>query len=293
MNYAFLLSSLIGFAPALYLIWYSMRKYDYPYVEGACFDSRKVFFTLAIGMVFGTVIFTMERFLYPLFLWDIVDAGTGEVTGIGFDFVFFLLVFVVGFVLLEDMAKFIVLNFKGYEGRFDTVFYGISFGAGYSATAIVGYIFIEINRVQGMDVNPIDWIGLFLLSAASALIHCSVGGILGNGTGRKLGMRVLPYALVPHIIFNLLLLPWFLGYLWISMAVAIPFSVFIFMGVYNRTIPESLPEEIRREIRRNERRRIQKGDDDMTDDAALGRADDAVVVTADDATVDMTSDEEE
>ncbi|MCK4266925.1 MAG: hypothetical protein KAX31_06565, partial [Thermoplasmata archaeon] len=147
---------------------------------------------------------------------------------------------------------------------------------------IVGYIFIEINRVQGLDVNPINWIGLFLLSVASALIHCSVGGILGNGTGRKLGMRVLPYAFVPHIIFNLLLLPWFLGYLWISMAVAIPFSVYIFMGVYNRTIPESLPEEIRREIRRNERRRIQKGDDDMTDDATVDMASDVSAGTSSD-----------
>ncbi len=242
MDLLFLISGAIGFGPALFIIWFSMRKYSYPYLEGSAFEDRKVFFLLAVGMVFGTLIFTFERMLHPYFYWDE-----------GVDMVMFLLIYVLGFVMLEDMAKFVVLNFKGFEGRFDSVFYGISLSAGYSATAMVGYIYIGVGQAE---VSPpfIDWLGLILLSISSAFIHTSVGALLGNATAKKQGLRGIPAAVVPHIIFSLLMLPWFLGFTWISLAFTVPLSILIYRGVHLHTIPEILPEEIIKELRRSERK---------------------------------------
>ena len=135
--------------------------------------------------MFGTLIFTFERMLHPYFYWDE-----------GVDMVMFLLIYVLGFVMLEDMAKLVVLNFKGLEGRFDSVFYGISLSAGSSATAMVGYIYIGVGQAE---VSPpfIDWLGLILLSISSAFIHTSVGALLGNATAKKQGLRGIPPAVIP------------------------------------------------------------------------------------------------
>jgi hypothetical protein len=105
MNTIMMIGSVIGFAPALYLIWHSLHKYSYPHVEGSLFEDRRVFFMLAVGMVLGALLFVFELTLYPMFTSDTY-----------FIFVSFVLVYVLAFPLLEDLAKFIILNFKGYRG---------------------------------------------------------------------------------------------------------------------------------------------------------------------------------
>jgi hypothetical protein len=243
----FYIGGIIGFGPALFLTWFSLRKYSYPHVEGSLFEDRKVFFMLAVGMVAGTFIFTLERFLYPTFVF-----------GDSVIFLMFILVYVLAFPFLEDIVKFVILNFKGYQGRFDSTFYGIGLGAGYSATAIIGYVLLEITRAKDAHVTiaPESWLALIFLSICTALLHVSIGATLGNATGRKLGLRGLPLALIPHIVFNLLMFPWFVyGQLWYALIFVIPFSVVVYHGVYTHTIPECLPPEIQKEVRRNRRKR--------------------------------------
>ena len=242
-----LIGSFIGFAPALFLIWFSLRKYSYPYVEGSLFEDRRVFFMLAVGMVLGSLLFVLELSLYPMFISDT-----------GFYFVMFIIIFVLAFPLLEDMAKFIILNFKGYRGRFDSTFYGVSLGAGYSATSIIGRIVIESNQAVG-DITIINWLGLFFLSVATCLIHVSVGATIGSATGQNMGMRGIPLAVIPHIIFNLLMFPWFASdQIWYSLIIILPVAAYIYWGVYSKTIPECLPQDIQKEVRRDTRRRIYK-----------------------------------
>ncbi|MBA3046000.1 MAG: hypothetical protein KKH41_06170 [Candidatus Thermoplasmatota archaeon] len=247
---AFYVGGIIGFGPALFLIWFSLRKYSYPYVEGSLFEDRKVFFLLAVGMVAGTFLFTLERFLYPFF---VIEESVS--------LFMFILIYVLAFPFLEDIFKFVVINYKGYQGRFDSTFYGLALGAGYSATAILGYVIIEMARADSslITIAPESWIGLIFFSACTALIHCSVGATLGNSTGKNLGLRGMIPALIPHMAFNLLMFPWFVyGQLWYSLIIVIPFSVLVFHNVYTHIIPESLPPEIQKEMRRNIRKRIEK-----------------------------------
>ncbi|MDD4308600.1 MAG: PrsW family glutamic-type intramembrane protease [Thermoplasmata archaeon] len=244
---AIYLGGLIGFGPALFLIWFSLRKYTYPFVEGSLFEDRKVFFLLAVGMFAGTFVYILEQFLTPLYSHE--DS---------ISLMMFILVFVLAFPLIEDLVKFVILNFKGYEGRFDSTFYGISLGAGFSATWIIGYVIRIMNdaEVSGDSVSPEGWLGLILFSICVSLIHCSVGAILGDGTGKKMGLKGLPGAVIPHFIFNLLLFPFLVyGQIWYSLVFLIPVSALIYHGVYTHTIPECLPQEVQKEIRRNQRRR--------------------------------------
>ena len=244
MNYAMMLGGLVGFAPALYLIWLCLKDYSYPKVEGSLFEDRRVFFMLAVGMVAGSLIFALELGLYSIFIYE----G-------GIDLILFLLIFVLGFVFLEDMAKFIILNFKGYRGRFDSMFYGVALGAGFSATTIVGRVMVEANGTPG-GFDFIDWLGLILLSASTCMVHVSVGATLGAATGKNQGMRAIPTAVLPHIVFNMLMFPWFVySQIWYSLVLVLPISAFIFWGVLSKTIPESLPQEIQKELRRGRRRK--------------------------------------
>nr|QOV09137.1 hypothetical protein HULAa36F11_00020 [uncultured Thermoplasmata archaeon] len=243
----FYYGGILGFAPALFLIWFSLRKYSYPYVEGSLFEDRRVFFMLAVGMFAGTFIYILEQFLAPLYSYD--D---------GIDLIMFVLVFVLAFPLIEDMAKFVILNFKGYEGRFDSTFYGISLGAGFAATWIVGYVLRIVNtaKVDGTSVPFESWLGLLFFSVCTSLIHCSVGAILGSATGRKMGLKGLPSAVIPHMIFNLLLFPFLIyGQIWYALIFLIPISFLIYHGVYTHTIPECLPPEVQKEARRNLRKK--------------------------------------
>ena len=240
----FYIGGIIGFGPALFLIWFSLRKYTLPYVEGSLFEDRRVFFMLAVGMVAGSLIFVLEQFLAPLYTFE----G-------GIDFLMFMLIFVLAFPLIEDLAKFVILNFKGYEGRFDSTFYGISLGAGYSATSMIGYVFIVMSKEETVAFE--GWLGLVFLSICMALIHCSVGASLGNATGKKLGLKGLPQAVIPHFIFNMLLFPWFVyGQIWFALILVIPVSGMIYYGVYTYTIPEAMPREVQKEIRRSERKKV-------------------------------------
>jgi len=243
-----MVGGIIGFGPALFLIWFCLHRYTYPHVEGSLFEDRRVFFMLAVGMVVGTLIFTFEQFLAPLYTFE----G-------GINFIMFMLIFVLAFPIIEDLAKYVILNFKGYEGRFDSTFYGISLGAGYSATSMIGYVLILLNRakVDGVSVSYENWLGIIFLSICTAFIHCSVGASLGNATGKKLGLRGLPQALVPHFIFNLLLFPWFVyNQIWFALIFLIPVSAIIFYGVYTYTIPEAMPKEVQKEMRRNQRKHL-------------------------------------
>ncbi len=246
MDSLLLLVSIIGFGPALLVVWFSLRKYDHPYVKGTCFDDRRVFFLLAIGMVAGTILLVMERMVYPLF--KVVDVD-GQVY---FDPIMFFLVYIIGLGLVHTLIKFVILNFPPIQGRPDSQFYGISLGAGISATWIVGFGYISLRVDGGMD-DVTTLAALALLSLNTALIHSSAGAILGVSTARKEGMMGVMGGFVPFMIFQLSMFPWFyFDIIWYSLLISTPVTILFYREVYLRIIPDSLPEEIQDEIRENE-----------------------------------------
>ncbi len=239
------LVSVIGFSPALGVVWYSLRKYDHPYVKGTCFDDRRVFFLLAIGMVAGTILLMMERLVYPLFKVP-MDDGT-----VYFSPLWFVVFYVVALGLVHTLTKYVILNFPSIQGRIDSQFYGVSLGAGISATWIVGFSYIQLT-VQGGSNDIAILTSLILLSLNTALIHASVGAVLGVSTANNEGMRGIIGGLVPHLIFGMMMLPWFYyDVIWYTLLLATPITIVIYREVYLNIIPKSLPEEIQHEIMEN------------------------------------------
>src|SRR5947199_8451891 len=54
-NLDFLVAFLLGILPGLVILWPSLRSFDRPQVDHTLFDDRRVFGSLAVGLIFGTV----------------------------------------------------------------------------------------------------------------------------------------------------------------------------------------------------------------------------------------------
>src|SRR5438046_162018 len=102
-NVDFLVAFLLGILPAIGILWTSLRRFDRPYVDRTLFDDRRVFGSLAVGLVFGTIasVFALSiprtdivgvlvavsaSFLFPFILPGIPDvyAALSVTTAAGF-----------------------------------------------------------------------------------------------------------------------------------------------------------------------------------------------------------------
>src|SRR5438445_784949 len=105
-NLDFLVAFLMGILPGLVILWASLRRFDRPHVDHTLFDDRRVFGSLAVGLIFGTV---ASVFAIVLPRGDLAS---------------FAVVVAVSFVF-EESFKLVWLNRRSYRGRFDTTFYGV------------------------------------------------------------------------------------------------------------------------------------------------------------------------
>src|SRR5512137_1194334 len=109
-------AAVAGFGPAMALLFFTLRNYTYPRVEKPYFDDRKMFGFFALGIVLGMVIFAFES-------WGSTMASAYTVLGL-----------VLGFAVMEELLKLIILNFPRFQRKIDTAFYGLSLGLGIAAT---------------------------------------------------------------------------------------------------------------------------------------------------------------
>src|SRR2546426_10997700 len=103
-NLDFLVAFLLGILPGLVILWASLRRFDRPQVDHTLFDDRRVFGSLAVGLIFGTV---ASIFALALPRRDLVsfDVAVGDC-----------------FVFVESF-NIPWLNRRSYSGRFDTPYY--------------------------------------------------------------------------------------------------------------------------------------------------------------------------
>src|SRR6058998_1599485 len=117
-NVDFFVAFLLGILPGLAILWASLRRFDRPQVDHTLFDDRRVFGSLAVGLIFGTV---ASIFAIALPRRDLVSFAVA----VGVSFVF------------EESFKLAWLNRRSYRGRFDTTFYGVPLGIGAAASGVV------------------------------------------------------------------------------------------------------------------------------------------------------------
>src|SRR5207245_7304289 len=107
-----------GILPGLVILWASLRRFDRPQVAHSLFDDRRVFGSLAVGLIFGTV---ASIFALALPRGDLVSFAVA----VGVSFVF------------EESFKLAWLNRRSYRGRFDTTLYGVPLGIAPAARGVL------------------------------------------------------------------------------------------------------------------------------------------------------------
>jgi hypothetical protein len=184
VDYIQLASAVAGFGPAMTLLYFTLRDYTFPKVEKPFFDDKKLFAFFALGVVLGMVIFAFES-------WGRTISSAETV-----------LALIMGFAVMEELLKLIILNYPKFQRKIDTAFYGLSMGLGISSTLTFAtvYVFIlEVDNVQAFDI-----VAIFLLGFLFVLLHGSTTALIGVGIARGDVKGYFMEALAIHILFALL-----------------------------------------------------------------------------------------
>lgn len=185
-----IVSAIAGFAPSMGLMFYTLRDYTFPRVTKPFFDDRKLFAFFALGIVLGMILFAFEE-------WGRVASTTETI-----------IVLIVGFALMEESLKLMILNYPKFQRKIDTAFYGLSLGLGISATFTFATVYASALGVE--DPAAVDMAWFVLLGVQFVLLHGATTAFIGIGVARG---DIKPYfaeAVLIHIGYNLFMVPFFM-----------------------------------------------------------------------------------
>jgi hypothetical protein len=185
-----IVSAIGGFAPALALMFLTLRDYTYPRVEKPFFDDRKLFAFFALGVVLGMVLFAFES-------WGQVVSADETI-----------ILLIVGFAAMECLMKLVILNFPRFQRKTDTAFYGLSMGLGISSTFTFASIYVSAASLDAVTV--VDMTAFSLLGIQLVLLHGSTTAFIGVGVARGEVKPYLAEAMLVHIAYNLFMIPFFM-----------------------------------------------------------------------------------
>ncbi len=186
MDLVMAIAAVMGIGPALVLLYYAIGPYTYPQTDKAFFEDRKLFLLFAIGMVLGVILFSA----YTWFPWSSIFVA-------------------VGFALVLELVKLVILNLPRFQRRLDTVFYGTSLGIGMGATFGFGLAFYTLTLAE--DPAWFDWFIVALLTLQQVFLHCSTGTTIGEGVVRDHTWEFFSQAVGVNLCFQLLMLPLYSG----------------------------------------------------------------------------------
>ena len=181
MEWIFGVAMVIGIAPALALMFLGVRNYTYPKVEQPFFSDPTFFSMFVVGLVAGAIL--------SFVMWGMGLLGN--------------VVAMVIFALIEAMVMVVVMNLKRFRGKSDSVFYGYSVGLGLSSGMASGLCFYFLNLVESYDVQSIVF--MVALSVSMAFVFGASGTTVGEGIARHRVMEFALQAMIPLIIYNIIL----------------------------------------------------------------------------------------
>ncbi len=229
MNNDMFIAAAVGIAPALALMYWSLRSYTYPKVKQPFFDDRVVFTYLAIGLVIGVVVYATQSF---------------------FDMSFLL--FALLFAVLEEMIKLVLLNLRRFRGKLDTQFYGLTIGLGIGGAMGFGAVFqsMPVLNFGETSVAVLNAIILVVLAVQFSLLHGATGAIIGVGVARSKPFSYFSQAVLYHLAFNLLMIGFYLPlatpFNYIAFVAATVIVVYAYWQVHFRILPNTISEAVDR-----------------------------------------------
>ena len=222
----------IVFVPLVLLLWFTLRKYAYPYTKYTYFDGQKIMMGIAGGMVLGLFITIAYRY-FPLYM----------------------LGYAVIFAIIEELIRLVILNSPLFQMKFDATFYGAALGGG-TATMIIAGIAYTSQTNPSIDFwNPGFLGALLAFSVSICLLNISNGAMIGYGCGKGIIWTYLLRAVIAHSAFGIALIfflyPEDAGiFFYISIAAALAISIALYIYVYTNIIVNALPERLRKQRRR-------------------------------------------
>ena len=231
-------SSVIGFAPAILLLYILLRQYE------TFFSERNIFLALAGGMVLGMII-TVFHLISDDAILNFIDLT--------------LIVYVLLFALFEELAKLIILNYPKLAGKHYTVYYGATLGLGIGSMSIIAIsyrLFLDLPDALG---NPLTVGTLVVLSFNYSLLNGSTGVMIGYGSAKYKLSSYFIRAFLAHALFNLMLLPFLWGLAvaeFGSLFLVTLFTVSLFWYVLKTLMPDAVPPEMQKKRKREVRKRV-------------------------------------
>ena len=184
-------AGIAGFAPSMALLYYTLRDYTYPKVEKPFFDDRKVFAFFALGIVLGMVLYAVESYGR--------GASSSET----------LVAVVIVFAAFEELLKLIILNFPRFQRKVDTAFYGLSMGLGIAATFTFASVYVSLLDLE--SPGALEMVVYSLIGVQFVLLHGATTPMIGIGVARGQVRGYFTQALLLHISYSLLMIPFFVA----------------------------------------------------------------------------------
>jgi hypothetical protein len=180
-------SAIAGFGPSIALLYYTMSRYTFPKVKEPFFDDSKIFKFFALGIALGMIIFAFESWGRP----------TGET----------LVALVVMYAVMEELMKLVILNFPRFQRKIDTAFYGLALGLGIATTYTFASVYVSLLDLE--DPGLFEMVAYSLLGLQFVLLHGSTTTMIGVGVVRRDLKGYFSEALLVHLGYNLLMIPFF------------------------------------------------------------------------------------
>ncbi|MDQ1371669.1 MAG: hypothetical protein QG582_583 [Candidatus Thermoplasmatota archaeon] len=230
-----IVSAIAGFAPALALMFYTLNDYTYPKVEKPFFDDRKLFAFFALGIVLGMVLFAFES-------WGQTISRNETIV-----------LLIVGFAAMECLMKLVILNFPRFQRKVDTAFYGLSMGLGISSTFTFASIYASAVSLE--TVTAVDMLAFSLLGVQLILLHGSTTAFIGVGVARGSVKPYLAEAMLIHIGYNMLMVPFFMFEVfeppinYIGLVVATVVVVYAYVKVHRLSLPALVQDALKGRVK--------------------------------------------
>lgn len=233
-------SSVIGFAPAILLLYILLRRYE------GLFEDRMIFFFFTGGIVAGMII-TAFHLVSDDFILEHLDLS--------------LLVFVLLFAMFEESAKLVILNLPRFHLKHETAYYGAALGIGIGSMAIVAISFRQFTVNPGSFGDPLAMFGFIVLSFNFCLLQGATGAMIGFGCAKGEVLRFFLRAVMYHSAYNLfiLLFMWRVpGVMYVSLFLASLFAFWLYWYVLRYVMPRAAPPEMLKKRRRDIRKRVRE-----------------------------------
>jgi len=211
-------SAIAGFGSSIALLYYTVSPYTYPKVKEPFFDDSKIFKFFALGIVLGMVLFGLEEWSIP----------TGET----------IVVFVVLYAVMEELMKLIILNFPRFQKKVDTAFYGLALGLGIATTYTFASVYVSLLDLK----NPglFEMVGYSLLGLQFVFLHGATTTMIGVGVVRRDLKGYFSEALLVHLGYNLLMIPFFTEtepWSLMGLGAASALVVYAYYRIYSQSLP--------------------------------------------------------